>query len=129
MNHDLIKQLQALTPTEGEWHAVDFAGHINIMDGDYYEANDLLDGEESPNDYIINGKLAALAPTMRTEILAMANEIEELREGVTVLMESHNKKDAEIKDLNSKLEFWDKSWDKIFKVYDQINNEITPQPK
>jgi hypothetical protein len=35
----LIEKLKSLTPTEGEWYAIDFAGHIGLLDGDYYEAN------------------------------------------------------------------------------------------
>lgn len=87
MNHDLIKKLEALTPTEGEWHAIDFADRVYLMDGgeDYYKSNDLLYAYDCPNDYLINGELASLAPTMRTEILAMAKEIEELKNEILKL--------------------------------------------
>ena len=101
MNTDLIAQLEKLSPTDR-----------------------LVSLESLAHDV----KLEQLAPTMRLEILAMAKEIEELRNGVSVLMESHNKKDAEIKELKDKVQFWINSWNRLSKMYDQINSEITPQP-
>lgn len=75
---DLIEKLKALTPTEGEWYAIDFAGHIGLLDGDYYEANDLLVADDSPN-YLVNGELASLAPQMRTELIRMDEEMKQYK--------------------------------------------------
>lgn len=80
-NPDLIKQLESLRPTEGEWHAVDIAGFIQIMHEPYYEAIDLLNADECDN-YLVNGELASLAPQMRLAILEIAKEIDELKEQV-----------------------------------------------
>lgn len=68
MKHDLIEQLEKLNPTEGEWK---YSG------GDIMCPSDILYLTfNSSND---DDTLVALAPTMRTAILEMAKEIEELR--------------------------------------------------
>jgi hypothetical protein len=71
---DLIAQLEKLTPTEGEWD--DSYGII--------EANDvaLFDRRSATTD---DCTLITLAPAMRIEILAMAKEIEELKNEVEEL--------------------------------------------
>jgi hypothetical protein len=73
MNHDLIKKLESLTPTEGEWE--DFYGRIET-DKDV----DLFDKIEATQD---DCTLVALAPQMRLAILDMAKEIEELKEALS----------------------------------------------
>ena len=70
MNRDLIKQLQSLSPTKGEWNN----GTMYITSGKSY-LFDFIDSDASLDDV----DLVCLAPTMRQEILAMAKEIEELR--------------------------------------------------
>lgn len=118
---DLIALLEKLTPTEGKWDNNKFVDYPYVTVG-----KTSFDVSRLEDDDI---DLITLAPTMRLEILAMAKEIEELRNGVSVLMESHNKKDAEIKELKDKVQFWINSWNRLSKMYDQINSEITPQPK
>lgn len=67
MNHDLIKKLESLHPTEGEWKC------------DLYDKND--------DNTLIN-----LAPTMRLEILKMAKEIEFLNERIEGLLKDRKDK-------------------------------------
>lgn len=76
MNHDLIKQLQSLSPTEGEW----YTEHRSIWAEDIllYESTCSTDHDDT---------LVYLAPTMRLEILAMAKEIEELRSQLSLAHE------------------------------------------
>jgi hypothetical protein len=69
MNTDLIKKLESLTPTEGEWE--DFYGRIET-DKDV----DLFDRIEANQD---DCTLITLSPQMRIAILEMAKEIDELR--------------------------------------------------
>ena len=67
-NPDLIDQLKQLNPTEGEWRIQ--SNEIQAKNKDLF-----LLHESTHHDNV----LASLAPTMRLEILAMAQEIEELR--------------------------------------------------
>ena len=68
MNHDLIKQLQSLSPTEGEWRLID---RFYLIDETGIEIADTYHEDDAP--------LIQLAPTMRLAILEMAKEIEELK--------------------------------------------------
>ena len=75
MNTDLIEQLSKLTPTEGEWH---------VDQWDYIHIN----GKITFEPYNANSSdvaLVSLSPAMRLEILAMAKEIEELRNEILKL--------------------------------------------
>lgn len=65
MNHDLIKQLQSLSPTEGE------GGYISLRTSEDHE------------------KLMKLAIPMRQEILAMAKEIKECKEVISELLHTY----------------------------------------
>ena len=79
---DLIEQLSKLTPTEGEWVAELQKDNI------YYLLNEDTELMLLDKDWCMkaedNSKLITLAPAMRIEILAMAKEIEELKEELTM---------------------------------------------
>ncbi len=122
---DLIAQLEKLTPTEGEWSSVKDVDFPFITIGDCS-----LDTDYLMNDDI---DLITLAPTMRIEILAMAKEIEELKEE----LKSTNRKvkycSASINGALDGLEL-DNDCDVIEKstVIEQLKVQleiITPQPK
>lgn len=72
---DLIKQLQSLSPTEGEWTS----NQYNHITGGRMFIGEILSGDDC--------ELTTLAPTMRTEILAMAKEIKELRSQLSLAHE------------------------------------------
>lgn len=66
--HDLIDQLSKLTPTDGEWNKDD---NCTVRSNSYFIAEVMG---------VDNLDLITLAPQMRTAILDMAKEIEDLRD-------------------------------------------------
>ena len=79
MNTDLILQLEKLSPTEGIWEK-DMWNYLRIKGKIAFEPHGT-----NPNTYNDDIDLITLAPAMRLEILAMAKEIEELRNEILKL--------------------------------------------
>lgn len=75
MNNALIDQLKALNPTEGRW---DSNGFNKIYSNRTYVAQ-ALSGDDC--------ELITIAPQMRTAILEMAKEIEELKSYIRTIQE------------------------------------------
>ena len=79
MNPDLIKQLEALSPTEGEWEFNEQIWMVVSHEGE--------NGRQpiASTYHIHDSRLITLAPTMRLVILDMAKEIEELKNEIMKL--------------------------------------------